>query len=315
MKGANSSSSRDTEEFLGTASKYFQELERYLTESLAFTAWALLHDHSQDPNPFQFGLEADHARGMSLVQAAFEESDERTQTFDYLSEKLTIYTLVRGFGFLAKYLEAMKERGEGYKREKNQVPPYARGSRLKQFPFMHTAPFLDLTEKSKTGIINQLGEASRSLLRGKVNDVRNSLQHYRKSQDGVTQILGALEEIEITMRGLEMSGFGVVEYRVEDTVHDRWGRSEYYFEGPRSNRHVVTRPSAYDWLGMPPLPSPQYVVSKALFAEPNEALRFSRRTDSSYTAMWTNYPNRRRARASALSQDRVERTGNEVNSR
>ncbi len=305
-KASHSSSARDSEEFLGVASKFFRELERYLSEALAFAAWALLHDHASDPNPYEFGLQADNARGMELVQEAADAIGDEVKSFDYLSDKLDLYTMIRGFEFLSKALKSRTEDPTAFARDEKDIPAFARGSQLKRFPFTSRIPFLNLTERSQTKLVDQLRDISRSLLRGKVNDIRNEHQHYRRTASGVDQIDAALREIEISVRALESLGFGLVEYRVEDTVNDRWGRSEYYFQAPRGARHVVTRPSHYDWLGLPALDRPQYIVQGAVFAEPNEVLRFQRRLDSPYAIMWDNYPDRRRPRGSALSQSTVE---------
>lgn len=304
-QASHSPGSRDTEEFLGVASKFFRELERYLSESLAFAAWALLHDHSEDPNPFQYGLEADHARGMEFVQSAADASVDQTMSFDFLTEKLDIYTLIRGFNFLAKHLESLANETGNFTRPAEQLPAYARGSKLKRFPFGSTAPFLNLTERSRERISKQLLAVSQAMQRGKVNEIRNEHQHYRKTASGVEQIEAALREIEFSMRGLEASGFGLVEFRVDDAIHDRWGRSEYYLAAPRGARHVITRPSSFDWLGLPDLEAPQYVIAAATFAEPNEVLRFRRRLDSEYTQMWVDFPSRRRRSGSALRQTSI----------
>ncbi|WP_404473566.1 hypothetical protein [Microbacterium aerolatum] len=311
-KASHTPGSRETEEFLGTASKFFRELERYLAESLAFSAWALLHDHTNDPNPYEYGLEADHARGMSFVQDAADEAADPVMSFDYLSDKLDLYTLIRGFEFLAKSLIALETRSDDYLRSEADVPAYARGSELKRFPFRYSVPFLNLTPRSRERTAEQLREIARSLQRGKVTDIRNEHQHYRKTASGVEQIESALREIEVSLRTLESAGLSLVEFRLEDAIHDRWGRSEYYFAAPRGARHVVTRPSGYDWLGLPELDLPQYVTPGAVFAEPNEVLRFRRRIDSPYTQLWANYPVRRRSRSSALSQSGVEHAGAEV---
>lgn len=311
-KASHTPGSRETEEFLGTASKFFRELERYLAESLAFTAWALLHDHATDPNPFEYGLEADHARGMSLVQIAADEADDPMMSFDFLSDKLDLYSLIRGFEFLAKVLVNRRDRMEEFRRPDSEVPAYARGSELKRFPFMFTIPYLNLTDRSRERLAEQLREIARSLQRGKVTEIRNEHQHYRKTASGVEQIENALREIEVSLRALESAGLSLVEFRVEDAIHDRWGRSEYYFAAPRGARHVVTRPSGYDWLGLPALDAPQYVAPGAVFAEPNEVLRFRRRIDSPYTQLWSDYPKRRRSRSSGLSQSGVEHPGAEV---
>ncbi|WP_140403335.1 hypothetical protein [Microbacterium oxydans] len=311
-RASSAPGTRDTEEFLGVASKYFRELERFLQESLAFSAWALLHDHVVDPHAYQYGFEADNARGLELVQESVSYGGDSLKSYDFLSDKLDIYTMARGFEFLSARLSALATESESLGRPRNDFPAYSRGSRLKKFPFTSTAPFLSLTEGSRLKITSGLKSVAQALQRGKVNEVRNDHQHYRKTASGVGQIEQALREAENAMRMIESLGLALVESQVEDAVHDRWGRSEYYLAAPRGTRHVIARPSSYDWLGLPELDQAQYILRGAVFAEPNEVLRFQRRLDSEYSEMWQNIPARRRPRGSALSQNSVEHRGTEV---
>ena len=303
---------RDTEEFLGVASKYFRELERFLQESLAFSAWALLHDHVADPHAFHYGFEADNARGFELVQESVTYGGDSLKSYDFMNDKLDIYTMARGFEFLSSRLAALDQEAEELTRPADDFPAYSRGSRLKKFPFESAAPFLCLTDASRMTLVSGLKSVAQALQRGKVNEVRNDHQHYRKTTSGVGQIEQALREAENAMRMLESLGLALVESRVEDAVHDRWGRSEYYLAAPRGTRHVIARPSSFDWLGLPGLDEAQYILRGAVFAEPNEVLRFQRRLDSEYSEMWQDVPSRRRPRGSALSQNSVEHRGSEV---
>lgn len=312
-RGSSAPGARDTEEFLGVASKFFRELERFMQESLAFAAWALLHDHVTDAHAYRFGLDADNARGLELVQESVEFGGDTRNSYDFLSGKLDIYTLGRGFEFLSARLASFTE-DDAHTRSEDDIPAYARGSRLKLFPFKSQIPFLWLTHESRERLIVGLKGVSQALQRGRVSDVRNEHQHYRKSSAGVTQIETALREVEVAMRSLESMGFALVESRLEDAVHDRWGRSEFYFSAPRGARHVLPRPSSYDWLGLPDLETAQYIVRGAIFAEPNEVLRFQRRLDSEFAALWQGIPARRRPRGSALSQNSVDHRTSEVRS-
>ncbi|MFZ4896428.1 hypothetical protein ACL9RL_18455 [Plantibacter sp. Mn2098] len=311
-RASSAPGARDTEEFLGVASKYFRELERFLQESLAFSAWALLHDHVTDPHAYQYGFDSDNARGFELVQESVKFGGDSLKTYDFLSGKLDVYTMARGFEFLSARLTALSSESESLARPIDNFPAYARGSRLKKFPFTSTVPFLCLTEGSRMRIISGLKSVAQALQRGKVNEVRNDHQHYRKTASGVGHIEQALREAEYAMRTIESLGLALVESRVEDAVHDRWGRSEYYLAAPRGARHVVARPSSFDWLGLPGLEEAQYILRGAVFAEPNEVLRFQRRLDSEYSQMWQDVPARRRPRGSALSQNSVEHRGSEV---
>jgi len=304
--------SRDTEEYLGVASKYFRELERFLSESLAFTAWLLLHDHTASPRPYQYGLESDVQTGLQLLQAAADAIQPSEHEFDFLNGRLELFTLIRGFGLLGKHLTNL--RTVGNERPADQVPAFARGSQLKRFPFRHRIPFLDLTSDAQAVIASELINFSKRLVRARVNDFRNSHQHYQKTAAGIKQIEDALSELEQALRSIEALGLALVEWKVDEETHDRWGRSEFYFAAPRGQRHVVSRPSSFDWLGMPSLSSAQYVVPCAVFDAPNEVLRVSRRVDSAFADLWSGFPARRQDRANALKQNTVEHPNTEVRS-
>lgn len=56
------------------------------------------------------------------------------------------------------------------------------------------------------------------------------------------------------------------------------------------------------------------LVRGAVFAEPNEVLRFQRRLDCEFVELWQDIPDRRRPRGSALSQNSVEHRTSEVRS-
>jgi hypothetical protein len=219
---------------------------------------------------------------------------------------------IRGFGLLGKYLSTLET--DQHNRPLHQIPAFARGSQLKKFPFRHQIPFLDLTSDAQGIIASELINFSKRMVRARVNDFRNSHQHYQKTASGIKQIEDALGEIEQALRVIETLGLALVEWKVDEENHDRWGRSEFYFAAPRGQRHVVSRPSSFDWLGMPSLSSAQYVVACAVFDAPNEVLRVSRRVDSAFADLWSSFPARRQDRANALKQHTVEHPNTEVRS-
>lgn len=309
-KVSRTPASRDTEEYLGVASKYFRELERFLGEALAFAAWSLLHDHTASARPYEYGLESDQREGLELLQAAADSQNTGDQNFDFLNGRLELYALVRGFGLLGKYLQGLN--ADEHRRPASEIPAYARGSQLKRFPFRHRIPFLDLTPEAREVIPAEFINLSRQLQRDRVSDFRNSHQHYQKTAAGIKQIEDALSGLEQALRSVEALGFALVEFKVEDETHDRWGRSEFYFAAPRGQRHVISRPSSFDWLGMPSLSSAQYVLTSAIFDAPNEVLRVRHRVDSTFADLWAGFPARRQDRANALKQNPVEHPNTEV---
>jgi hypothetical protein len=291
-----SSSIGNSERFLEAASPYFSQLEGLLIDSLAFTSWALLVDHVRDDVPFAYDDHEDRTEGLSLLQSAVGEvSPGQLHTPDYTTERVELRNLIEGFRTLAKHLEACRKSPELYPRPPEEFPSYDGKTDLKRFLLRSTLPFLDLSRPSQDRIIEGLRQIAQTMTEAEVYSVRNDYAHYRRTAPDISKIEKALEAIRQSVTRIENLGFCRLLFTPASVTTDRWGQSRHEFAGPRSYEHAFTRPTTLDWMGLPPLTEPQYLLRAASFGDPNEVLRFTRRYDSEFSGMWTSYPRRRRS--------------------
>ena len=291
-----SSSIGNSERFLEAASPYFAELEGLLMDSLAFTSWALLVDHTKDEAPFAYDDNEDRAEGLALLQVAVGPiSAEQSHAPDYTTDRVELRNLTQGFRTLAKHLETCRGNPELYARPSEEFPSYDGKTDLKRFLLRSTLPFLDLSRPSQDRIIEGLKQISRVLEEAEVYSVRNDYAHYRRTAPDISKIEKALEAVRQSVTRIENLGFCRLLFIPASVTTDRWGQSRHDFAGPRSYEHTFARPTTLDWMGLPPLTEPQYLMRAASFGDPNEVLRFTRRYDSEFTRMWTQYPRRRRS--------------------
>lgn len=283
----------DSEVFRGVASLYFSQLEGLLLDALAFGTWVLLNDHTSAHFPFAYEDETDRQVGLTLLQVAHEDSDNDVEQFDFTSEKVELYALMRGFETLAKHLESIESRAGEFRRPERDYPEFAGKTNLKEFLFRSTVPYLDLTDASRSRLRTGLSEISAAMVSADVHQVRNDYSHYRRNSPEISQMGIALEAVGAAVREIETLGLARLLCWPTGVTSDAWGRNRYSFAGPRSMSHMFARPSNYDWMGMPNLGRPQYLVRAATLAEPNEVLRFTHRFDSEFSRMWMDYPKRR----------------------
>jgi hypothetical protein len=291
-----SSSIGNSEKFLEAASPYFAQLEGLLVDSLAFTSWALLVDHTREDTPFAYDDHEDRAEGLALLQSAVEHvSVEQPYTPDYTSERVELRNLIEGFRTLAKHLEKSRRNPDLYLRPSEEFPSYDGKTDLKRFLLRSTLPFLDLSRPSQDRIIDGLKQISQTMADAEVFSVRNDYAHYRRTAPDISKIEQALEAVRQSVTRIENLGFCRLLFTPASVATDRWGQSRHEFAGPRSYEHAFARPTTLDWMGLPPLTEPQYLLRAASFGDPNEVLRFTRRYDSEFSEMWTEYPRRRRS--------------------
>jgi len=287
------SGSGESETFRGVANTYFTELEGLLTDSLAFSAWLLLNDHTSSAFSFEYDDEGDRSIGLQLLQKAHDESANTFEEFDYVSDKVELFALLRGFAVLGQQLEKLEASPDAFNRPSSDYPDYDQATDLKSFVFKSVVPYLNLTPASRKRIRETLAEISTGMVSKEVHVVRNDYSHYRRNSREVTTMTSALEAVGVAVRQIENLGLARVTCWPTGVTMDPWGRSHHQFSGPRSVTHLFARPTNFDWMGLPELGSPQYIVHGAAFAEPNEVLRFRRRFDSPFAKMWSDYPKRR----------------------
>ena len=223
----------------------------------------------------------------------------------------TLHPLCQGFQRLARILENMQQDEKNWKRPTAEYPEFAGNTDIQDFPFVHKAPFLDLTPDSQARIIATFREASRALIEAKVPNLRNDQLHYRSTQSDVSELDRALGVIERVVSDLQYNGFVRVLFYPERHEVDNWGRATFHFKDRTGRRIAISRPSRYIWINLPALGQPQYLVTSAQFAEPHEMLRVTLSMKSDFTDMWRDIPLRRKpsGRDMALGYETQEPSG------
>jgi hypothetical protein len=170
---------------------------------------------------------------------------------------------------------------------------------------------LDLTASSQRHILEVLQEASRLMVAANVSDVRNEQLHYRRAHGDLDRLLSCLAAVDEAVSLLEDAGLTRTLYYPDRREADRWGRRTVYFSDRRDREIALGRPSSYAWLNLPPLSWPQYLITSAQFAEPNEIVRVTLASSSEYTKLWQNFPLRRQSstREQSLGYDTREASG------
>lgn len=289
-----------SDRFLELANPYFSNLEGLLLESLAFTAWALLTDHIAADTPFSYDDEDDRRVGLQRMESI---APSPVGAAVYTAERVDLGNLISGFSALANHLEGSAKLPEKFARPENEFPVYDGKTSVKAFLLRSTLPFLDLTAPSQQRVLEGLREVTRLLAGAKVSEVRNEYSHYRRNGPDISKLEAALEAIRQAVTRLETLGFCRLLFVPFRVTRDGWGRGLHEFRGPRSYEHTFSRPSRFDWMGLPGLGEPAYLLRSASIGEPSELLRFTPRYRSAYSAMWEGFPVRRkRSRTSVPDQ-------------
>lgn len=292
---AQSSTMGTSERFLEVAGPYFSGLEGILLDSLAYTTWALLSDHTTCDQPFSYDNASDRVSGLILLQSASETLvSDTAHRPNFESERVELRNLIEGFRTLARHLEGCRDDRDTYVRRENEFPDYDGKTELKRFVLRSTLPFLDLSRPSQDRIISGLIAVSESMTAAEVFAVRNDYAHYRRNAPDIEKVERALDAVRLSVTRLENLGFCRLVFVPSTVTRDRWGHARHEFIGPRSAEHVFSRPTDLDWMGLPGLHEAQYLMRSASFEDPNEVLRFTRRYESEYSELWRAFPNRRR---------------------
>jgi len=297
--------------FTEAAAPFFTRLEGILLDSLGFTAWALVNDHTTSANPYTYDNDSDRRDGLALLQSAFDDAispDSRDST-DFVAERVTLGSLVQGFAAVAARLRKVEAEREHHLRPASELPSYHGKTELKSFLFESTVPYLDLSTPSRERIIEGLDIISKTLLDADVSNVRNDYSHYRRNGPDITKVSRALEAIRGAVTNIETLGFCRLLFTRSSVHVDEWGQSRHEYVGPRSYVHTLARPTKYDWMGLPRLDEPQYLLRAASFGDQREVLRFGRRFTSDFTDLWSGFPvRRRRGPGAGAAENGLQRT-------
>ena len=303
----------DHETVRASASNFFFQLEAVLDDALAYTTWALTTDHVAQQEPFLYRPLHHRLEAFRLLDAAESARASGPEELHY-QDKNTLYALTRGFQALANHLETLSH--AEHMRGVEQLPAYVGHTDLYAFPFLHDQAFLDLLPASRERIVAALKEVSQTLVSAQVSDLRNEHLHYRRDNEdevlgGETDVrskqqiyLRSAADLEKLAKGLtaikaavgllEAEGFVRMPFRHLRDQADAWSRRTVFLADPRGTEVAFATPSRYAWVRLPHLGGRQYLMTSAVFAEPNELLRFRVAVDSEFARLWADFPRRRK---------------------
>ncbi|MFB6863448.1 hypothetical protein ACFCZQ_02825 [Streptomyces virginiae] len=278
------------EEFRGATASFFAELENVLDDALAFTVWALTHDHVTDRRPFIFEPERHRLESFELLHSAASKKGDTELAY---GDRNALYALCRGFQCLAKELQQIAIDRELHRRPESELPDWVPQQSLQRFPFVHRVPFLDLTNDSRESVLRNLNEVSRILVAEKVYDARNGWLHGGRKELDFDSVRTALPAAERAVKLLEDCGFTRISFAQSKQSRDGYGRTVTTMENARGVRLEMNDPSPFAWLELPSVSGEVHIMTAASFSGPSNFLRFSSETASPYTEMWSEYPKRK----------------------
>lgn len=269
------------------SSDYFVCLEKFLFDSLSFATWALLVDHYSSDDPFVF-FETQARQFTILTLNSVADGNEDTWK---LSNEPVLSAIVEGYIRLSKILENLRENSDNNLRQKGGYPKFAKQTTLQQFPFKHIHPFLDLLPDSQVRLKDALAEIGSDLKSSGIMSARNGLLHAKQRVPTVAEVEEALRKARGALDRLESIGCVRGTFSIASTHVNAWGGATTTLSSKGRNISFST-PSAYDWAKLPSLSRPVYLMQGAVFAPPNEMLRFLEGFESDYRDYWLGYPRR-----------------------
>ncbi|MFI1763210.1 hypothetical protein ACH41H_14345 [Streptomyces sp. NPDC020800] len=278
----------DQADIRAVASNFFVKLEGLLQEYLKLATWSLLRDHYATSG---FVYSPDEAIAFTIQELTRDQLDV---TFSP-DGKWTLYPMIRGFNILAERLKSLKS-DEVTQRSLSDYPKVLRSASPFSFLFKHVYPFLDLDHAARSRIIAMLAAASLKLHGGKVDEIRNVLQHTNPKFPTQDEVLAAINAAETVLAEAEEAGLLPVVSRLRESQTDEYGRRTLTLGTANGKTLRLVRPSSYYLTGLPVTSEAQYVLRSAIYENSSEVLRLSIREDSGYTKRWSDYPKRRGAR-------------------
>lgn len=281
----------DQADIRAVASNFFVKLEGLLQEYLKLATWSLLRDHYSTSG---FVYSPNEAITFTIQELTRDQSDVHFAS----DGKWTLYPMIRGFDILAERLMSLKS-DEATRRIPSEYPKLLRSASPYTFLFKHIYPFLDLDQGARSRVVAMLAAASQKLQMGKVDEIRNVLQHTNPKFPTQDEVLGAINAAETVLAEAEEAGFLPVVSRLRESQTDDYGRRTITLGTANGKTLRLVRPSSYYLTGLPVTTEAQYVLRSAIYENSSEVLRLSIREDSEYTQRWSNYPKRRGARGKA----------------
>lgn len=279
----------DEDQLRAFSSNYFVALERFLFDSLIFATWSLLTDHFTSEKPFVFYESV--AREFTIQVLNSSTVSVPGERRNDLTEEPDLNLIVQGFIRLSRHLESLRNNDIDHLRPNTEFPKFVKKTSLQRFPFKHSIPFLDLTSSSQMLLVNRLGDIGKRLNDSGIMTARNGLLHAKSKQrtPTIVEVNGALNRARNALDKLEEIGCVRTTFKVAHRETDSWGRGVTVMES-HGNEIKFSSPSGFDMVGLPSMTKPLYLLQGAVFADPNEMLRFREGFESKFTDYWAHFP-------------------------
>ncbi|WP_159038188.1 hypothetical protein [Streptomyces sp. WM6386] len=280
--------SADQADIRAVASNFFVKVEGLLQEYLKLATWALLRDHYATSG---FVYSPEEAVAFTVQELGRDQADVHFSD----DGKWTLFPMIRGFEILAIRLRSLRS-DENTQRPQADYPKILRSSSPYTFLFKHANPYLDLDASARSRIVAMLSAAAQKLQSGKVDEIRNLLQHTNPKFPTQDEVLGAINAAETVLAEAEEAGFLPIVSRLRESQTDSFGRRTLTLGTANGKTLRLVRPSSYYLTGLPVLSEAQYVLRSAIYDSSSEVLRLSMREESEYSKRWSEYPKRRGVR-------------------
>lgn len=235
----------DKENIRSASVNLFVSLEEILDYSLSFTTWVLLSDHY---GVTRFTCDLDEARkfmATTLSEASTLFSKESEPVSYNPNGVNTLFPLIYGFRLLALFCEKiLGENSPSHKRPPYQFPRFYEKTNLQTFPFLSKMLIFDLKESSTARILETLKNITSELESGNVSNVRNRLQHNRKSEEFPKQeeIDKACGAISSAISKMEKSGICPLVYFRQSSSTDSYDRTAIVLQDYKGRTITLRRP-------------------------------------------------------------------------
>jgi len=286
----------DKETIRSASANFFISLEEILDYSLSFITWVLLSDHYGST---RFTCDLDEARQFmaSALSQASVESVNDSEPIEYNPNGVnTLYPLIAGFRLLGNFCQKLLEKDSPEnKRPINEFPRFHGKTALQIFSFLNKILLFDLKETSILRVLEALREITSELEIANVSNVRNRLQHSRKSdefpkQNEIDQACGAISSVVTKM---EKSGICPLVYFRHNSSADSYDRSSITLQDYKGRNLVFHRPSEFSSSTKVGIKGAVIITPWLHLKNSSEPLYFAFVESSDYLMMLKDFPKRR----------------------
>ncbi|MEF3083375.1 hypothetical protein V3391_14270 [Luteimonas sp. SMYT11W] len=281
---------RDRERIRSAGVNLFVSVETYLQELIRYNVWVLSSDHYLGT---QFVYNTDEAM----------EAVANTLGPTVASGSVTVHWSTTGdntLGTLLAYLQATLNWMKGlpssdrsaFLRHENDLPHYY-SDKFRVFPFKHTELWADSDYSALQRIYENFNSISAKLMRSKLAEIRNGLDHQRDESrfPSIDLMLAFVAHFREAMETSEALLFYPKEFWTYGTETDRYDRTTTKLYDYARRQHVLYGPSVvYDVQRSLSPKHPILIAPGSPLGFANSEITFQIANPSIHSKYWSNYP-------------------------